>query len=109
MQNKDFIISKKSVSEKVFKPAPLSLTATSGDTIGEIDLAWEPVPGAFSYIIQKSSGHTKPSRWILEDIVAKSSYTVSKLKSRHYYWFRVAAVKSKEQGPWSKAVLKRAP
>jgi hypothetical protein len=109
MQNKVFATSKKSVSEKVLEAASISLTATGGDTAGEIDLAWEPVAGAYSYLIQKSSGHARPSKWILVDIVAKSSCTISRLKSRHYYWFRVAGVKAKGQGPWSKSVQKKAP
>ena len=90
-------------------PFPQSLTATSGDSDGEIDLAWEPVEGANTYVIQRCSEFKKPVRWINEDIVSKSSYTVTKLKSGHTYWFRVAAVGRKGQSPWSEPVLKKAP
>ncbi len=90
-------------------PRPVSLTVTAGDAEGEIDLVWEPVKGANTYVIQKGVGHRKPARWINEDIVTKSSYTISKLKSRHKYWFRIAAVCSLGQSKWSDPVQKQAP
>jgi hypothetical protein len=108
MQRRVFTIPEKSSSKKL-TGSLISLTATSGDTVGEIDLAWEPVPGAYSYIIQKSSGFARPAKWIVADVVSKSSCTIPNLKSRHYYWFRIASVKSKGQGPWSKPIQKKAP
>ena len=88
---------------------PLLLTATSGDAGGEIDLTWEPVAGANNYLIQKCINLKKPVKWSYEDVVTKSSYTVSKLRSGRKYWFRVAAVCSKGQGVWSHPVQKKAP
>lgn len=88
---------------------PINLTATSGDSEGEIDLTWEPVTGSHTYLIQKSSDIHKPVKWVHEDIVTKSSYTITKLKSKHKYWFRVAAVTSKGQSTWSVPVFKKAP
>ncbi len=89
--------------------SPIFLTATSGDTEGEIDLTWEPAKGASTYLVQKSSDSGNPVKWINEDIAAKSSYTVTKLKSGRKYWFRVAAVKPKGQSIWSNHVQKKAP
>lgn len=89
--------------------SPLSLTATSGDANGEIDLTWEPVALANNYLIQKSTDLKKPLKWFYEDVVSKSSYTISKLRSGRKYWFRVAAVGSKGQSPWSNPVQKKAP
>lgn len=88
---------------------PQLLNATSGDTNGEIDLTWEPVTGAFTYVVQKCHYAKKPVRWTHIDIVAKSSFTVTKLKTGHKYWFRVAAVGRKGQGQWSCPVQKKAP
>ncbi len=88
---------------------PLSLTATSGDTEGEIDLVWEPVEKAHTYVVQKCKDSKGPVKWMNEDIVTKSSYTVSKLKSSRKYWFRVAAVGCNGQGPWSEPVQKKVP
>ena len=87
----------------------LFLTATSGDDEGEIDLVWEPLKTADVYLIQKSTGSLKPTKWRIEDIITKSSYTVSKLKSGYKYWFRVAAVCSKTRGQWSNPACKKAP
>ncbi len=89
--------------------APLLLAATSGDMDGEVDLVWEPVNESSSYVVQVSRSRIKPSDWIQEDVVTRSSYTVSKLKSGYQYWFRVSAVTSKGQGPWSEPVSKKAP
>lgn len=90
-------------------PAPLSLSATSGDIEGEIDLIWEPVSNANTYIIQKCSGSVEHMHWVNLDIVTKSSYTVSRLKSRHVYRFRVAAVTGSGRSLWSNPVKKKAP
>jgi len=96
------------IKKKSAIPSLLFPTATSGNRDGEIDLVWKPVTSARFYIIQKSSGSLKPANWKNEDIITSSSYTVSKLKSGHKYWFRVAAVGSWGQGPWSKPVKKKA-
>ena len=89
--------------------APVFLSAASGDIGGEINLIWEPVPNANSYIIQKSTGSFKQARWVNLDIVAKSSHTVSRLISGHYYRFRVAAVTVAGRSNWSNLVKKKAP
>jgi hypothetical protein len=89
--------------------SPENLTATAGDLDGEIDLIWEPVEKANSYIIQCSRSDKGPGEWIQEDVVSKSSHTVSRLKSGRNYWFRVAAAGSKGQGLWCKPVNKKVP
>lgn len=88
---------------------PTGLTATSGDLDGEIDLAWEPVEDANSYVLQVSRSGNNRSAWVQEDVVSRSSYTISRLKSGKTYWFRVAAADSRGQSPWSKPVCKKAP
>ncbi len=96
--------------QKINKLAPpITLSAVSGDIEGEIILLWEPVAGAKTYMIQKSKGTKIPVRWKQEDVVAKSFYTASKLKSNVKYWFKVAAVGSGGQGFWSEAIQKKAP
>jgi hypothetical protein len=97
------------LSGKKINEMPMFLTATSGDTEGEIDLVWEPVPKAHTYIIQKCGDVNKPVKWVHEDIVTKSSYTVTKLKSKHIFWFRVASVGPEGQSSWSEPIKKKAP
>jgi hypothetical protein len=87
----------------------LLLTATSGDFRGEVDLSWEPVSNANTYIVQKSSSALKPLKWRYEDIVTRSGCTVSNLRSKHCYWFRVAAITSDGRTGWSTPVRKKAP
>jgi len=104
--------SKRNNSEKKLPGSfkvPLGLTATTGDLEGEIDLVWEPVRGANAYIIQVSRHAGKPSGWIQEDVVTRSSHTISKLKSGTTYSFRIAAAGSKGQSSWSEPVSKKAP
>ncbi|RPI16193.1 MAG: fibronectin type III domain-containing protein [Ignavibacteriae bacterium] len=87
---------------------PNFIAATKGDLDGEIDLTWEPVPNAYIYVIQMSFDNKRNSKWEQVDIIDKSSYTINKLKSGKKYKFRVAAVNSKGQGPWSEEVSKSA-
>lgn len=87
----------------------LKIAAASGEMNGEINLLWEPVSGARTYIIQKRLESKNPSRWMQEDIISKSHCTVSRLRSGKKYWFRVAPVNSNGQGPWSEPVQKKAP
>lgn len=100
---------RKTPTVEISVTCPRSLSATSGDVKGEIDLAWEPVAGAYTYVIQKCKDSKVNLKWINEDIVAKSSYTVSNLRSGLVYRFRVAAVGTQGQGKWSKSVQKKVP
>jgi hypothetical protein len=95
-------------NENITQPH-LLLTATSGDLKGEIDLSWEPVTKANTYILQKCSSAYKPLKWKYEDIVTRSSYTVTNLKSNHWYWFRVGVITSEGRTNWSMPVKKKAP
>ena len=95
--------------DKFFNDCTEFIAAASGDTEGEIDLIWEPVYGTLNYVVQKSAVHKDEEKWENVDVIDKSSYTVSKLKSRKEYNFRVAAVTANGQGPWSEVVTKKAP
>lgn len=90
-------------------PAPLGLIATVGDIDGELDLDWDSVRGANSYVIQKSPDPITPTSWQQAAIVTKSKGTVTGLTSGTKYWFRVAAVGTAGQGPWSDPATRIAP
>lgn len=109
MQNKSVTGKKYLQNKKNLRKDILFLTATTGDLKGEIDLSWEPVKGASSYILQRSTYQSKPAKWKYEDIVSKSSCTVSNLRSNNIYWFRVAAATSQGKTNWSIPVKKKAP
>jgi hypothetical protein len=97
------------MKHKIPKSQTLQLAAASGDISGEVNLIWEPVSGANTYVIQKSTNINKPGNWKHEDVVTSPSCTATELKSGRVYWFRVAAVGPWGRGSWSKAVHKKAP
>ncbi len=90
-------------------PAPLGMVALVGDMDGEIDLDWDSVRGATSYVVQRSPDPITPTSWQQGIVVTKSKGTVTGLVSGTKYWFRVAAVGAAGQGAWSDPATKVAP
>lgn len=88
---------------------PIALSATEGDHDGEIDLSWDTVKGAKSYVIERSPDPPTATSWVHEAVSLKSSATVGGLVSGTRYWFRVAAVMSSGQSGWSDPATKIAP
>jgi hypothetical protein len=88
---------------------PIAPSATEGDHDGEIDLSWDTVKGAKSYVIERSPDPPTATSWVHEAVSLKSSATVSGLVSGTRYWFRVAAVMSSGQSGWSDPGTKIAP
>jgi len=82
-----------------------SINAAKGDISGEVDLNWDAINQADSYVIECRELNGK-SKWNLVDITDESKYTVKGLKKKKAYLFRVAAVDSQKQGPWSEQVEK---
>ena len=89
--------------------APTSLTATDGDEEGEIDLTWDKVKGAKSYVIERSVDPPTATSWGHATVVLKSSATINGLTGGTRYWFRVASVLSTGQSGWSDPATKIAP
>ena len=88
---------------------PQALAATASDHDGEIDLAWDPVAGAKSYVVQKSGDPVAPNTWAHEGVTTRSGYTAKNLNSGTRYWFRVAAINIIGQSGWSDPAMKIAP
>jgi hypothetical protein len=88
-------------------PAPDNLHAAAGDMSGTVDLNWEPVHGAASYMIQQAT-QGDPMDWGGANVATKSSATISGLTPGEQIWFRVAAIGSAGQGPWSNPAAARA-
>jgi hypothetical protein len=89
--------------------APTALSATEGDHDGEIDLHWNSVKRARSYIVERSPDPPTDSSWTQVQVVISSSATVSGLTRGAKHWFRVAAVGSGGQSGWSDPATKIAP
>lgn len=101
-------------------PSVTKLNVTRGEETGEINLSWDPVKNAELYVIQyntaknraaangriKHADKLKDECWITADIINESKYTIKGLKEKRTYLFRVAAVTTNRQGPWSRAEKK---
>ncbi len=89
-------------------PAPVDFLATMGDTPGEMDLVWTRVRGAKTYLVQHSHNVT-PRVWTQKAVVTTSKATVTGCTPGELCVFRVAAVGSAGQGPWSDESVKMSP
>lgn len=88
--------------------APLDFLATMGDMPGEMDLTWSRVRGAKTYLVQHSH-NTTPRVWEQKAVVTSSKATVTGCTPGELCVFRVAAVGSAGQGPWSDESVKMSP
>lgn len=88
--------------------APENLRASFGDMTGEIDLMWDRVRGAKTYVIDCREA-IAGAPWTQAKISTKSRETISGLTPGKTYEFRVRAVGSKGEGPFSDLAVKMAP
>jgi len=88
--------------------APTALVATAGDDDGSIDVVWNRVRGAESYVIEQCEGSVT-GNWLSAGTSKRSLFTRFGLLSGTRYWFRVAGVAGGVQGPLSDPVTKIAP
>jgi hypothetical protein len=72
-------------------------------------VSWKKVRGAKMYNIERAldSGHGLDWSTVLS--CSRTRATVNSMNSGQRYWFRVAAVGSAGQGPWSDSISKIAP
>ena len=85
------------------------LSASAGDQPGEIDLAWDPVPGASGYEVEIAYDFTGEGPWEQSGATTQSKITIQNLDNRTRYWFRVRAVNERGAGDWNAPVMKFAP
>jgi hypothetical protein len=89
--------------------APANLKVNPGQSDGTISLAWQKVHGAKMYNIERALDSAQGLDWTTVLSSTKTRASVNSMHSGHRYWFRVAAVGSAGQGPWSDAISKIAP
>jgi hypothetical protein len=99
----------KSVAATETPKQPQGLSAGAGDRDGEIDLSWDKLTGAKSYVIERSVDPPTDTSWIHAGVSTRSTFTVGGLISGTRYWFRVAAVNANGQSGWSDPAMKIAP
>jgi hypothetical protein len=91
-------------------PKVEGLTATQGDTEGEVDLGWNPVKrGLQNFIIETTDDPAGQTGWHFAMNSRKSSAAVKGLASGKRYWFRVTAEGAAGPGPASDPATKVAP
>jgi hypothetical protein len=92
-----------------YKPGPVFVT--NGSFKGEVYLQWDAVKEANHYAVQLSKKGTETDKgetgWLQIDIISDPCYSMQGLKSGRSYSFRVSAIFSCGQGPWSEAVTKK--
>ncbi|MBI3509601.1 MAG: fibronectin type III domain-containing protein [Bacteroidetes bacterium] len=90
-------------------PKPQNVNATTGDNPGEVDLHWDRIAGCKIYEMEYTSDPAGLTGWLRAGTTTKSSFAVQNLNSGTKFLFRIAAVGTKGQGPWSDSVTKIAP
>jgi hypothetical protein len=88
---------------------PAALTPTAGDHDGEIDLSWDTVRQAKSYVIEVSPDPPTATSWKHSAVSTRSRVTITDLVPGTRYWFRVAAISTGGQSGWSDPAMKIAP
>ena len=89
--------------------APETLTATTGNQEGEVELSWDAVRGARSYVVERTTNPQEASSWTQAGVSPRSSLIVEGLDSGTRYYFRVASITLNGQSPWSNQAVKVAP
>lgn len=84
----------------------MSLHASAGDFETEVDLSWDAIKGAKSYSIELCKDPIEDAKWTHCLIATSSKATIENLEPKLRYWFRVAAVGSAGQGPFSDPATK---
>jgi hypothetical protein len=88
--------------------APETLTATTGNHDGEIELSWDAVRNARSYVVERTTD-PQAGPWTPAGVSPRSSLMIDGLESGKRYYFRVASVTLNGQSPWSNHAVKVAP
>lgn len=87
-----------------------NLSAAKGDSKGEINLQWDSVKNAVSYIIEIGNpNQSRVIKWKILDIISDPVYTVRNLRSNREYFFRVAFVNGNGRKEQSRKIVKKAP
>jgi hypothetical protein len=99
------LIKSTGLSVKVAKTAPQPLeapqrvTAAIGKKEGEVLIKWKRIDAAKAYLVQQSAdGNTG---WADCGTSTKASITIAGLTSGGKFWFRICAIGSKGEGPFS--------
>ncbi len=82
--------------------APRKLVARNGDHPGQIHVHWAPVYGSRLYRLEMNDGDPDQEEgWRTVAEVSAARFTMEGLASLRYYWFRVVAIGTAGESPYS--------
>ena len=87
-------------------PAPVKVLARTNDRPGHTQLRWPPLHGAKSYVVQRCADPMSAEGWEFATSCTAASADVNGAEPGTPYWYRVAGVNGKGQGPWSQPVCR---
>lgn len=90
-------------------PAPTAFEVWPGAAEGTMDLFWGRVHGAKSYLIECALAGSETLDWKMVATSTNTKVSVSGLTSGQKYLFRVSAVGTAGQSPWSAPIAKIVP
>jgi hypothetical protein len=86
--------------------APQGVRVATNGTPGKTKLAWEPLAGAVSHVVEGCPDPVTEEGWEQLATPTKSSCTVDGAEPGKKHWFRIAGVNTIGQGPWSDPVCR---
>jgi hypothetical protein len=89
--------------------APKKVLANAGGSDGEIEVTFNQVYGAKSYVIEVSYDVNNPEAWDIHTIVTRTKAKLANLESGKRIWVRVAAVNTSGRGAYSDPATKTIP
>ena len=81
--------------------APINLLAATTETPGRTRLTWEPISGTLIYLVQMTLSPLPDDGWKHLPITTRAACEVNGAEPGKVAWFRIAAVNTAGQGPWS--------
>ena len=84
--------------------APTGFTVALSSDGTTAQLTWQAVSGAESYEVERSSLHKNGSRYVGQTLLAAASHSLEDSAGSGTYSYRVRAIRSAEQGPWSEMI-----
>ena len=89
-------------------PAPANLRTAYNGHSGQMRLRWKRVKGAGSYVGERREHGATPGPWLPANVCTAASCTVTGLTPGTEYAFRIKAVGSAGDSPWSDEAVKMA-
>ncbi len=86
---------------------PVHLEATRSNKEGEVLLKWATVKGGRQYLVEMCTSDPlhADTQWQILGYTTRARHTVTQLEAGKYYWFRVRALGSPGESPYSDVAL----